>query len=156
MTDSSSNIPPGGGAVPLSVPSSSLPPENRTTADLIQSAFQQLNGLVRGEIALARAEAEESLRRAAVGAGMLAGALVMVLVALNVLSAAIVAGLTEAGMHPGWAALVVGILFLVAAAIMGKAGMAALDPSKLAPNRTARNVRRDVETVKEATNDAHK
>lgn len=144
------------GTVPLSVPSSSLPPESRTTADLIQSAFQQLNGLIRGEIALARAEIEESLRRAAVGVGMLAGALVMVLVALNVLAAAIVAGLAEAGMHPGWAALIVGVLFLVAAAIMGKSGMAALDPSKLAPTRTARNVQRDVETVKEATNDARK
>jgi hypothetical protein len=150
MTDSTSNVPP------LSVPPSSLPPESRTTGELLHSAFQHLNGLVRGEIALARAEAEESIRHAAIGVGMLAGALVMVLVALNVLAAAIVAGLTEAGMHPGWSALVVGILFLVAAAIMAKSGMAALDPARLAPTRTARNLQRDVETVKEATNDAHK
>lgn len=150
MTDSTSNVPP------TSIPPTSLPPENRTTAELIQSAFQHINSLVRGEIALARAETEESIRHAAVGVGLLAGALVMVLVALHVLAAAIVAGLAEAGMHPGWAALVVGILFLIAAAIMAKSGMAALDPARLAPTRTARNVRRDVETVKEATNDARK
>lgn len=150
MTNSTSNVPP------LSVPPDSLPPENRTTAELIQQAFQHINSLVRGEIALARAETEESIRHAALGVGMLAGALVMVMVALNVLAAAIVAGLAEAGMHPGWSALAVGILFLVAAAILGKSGMVALDPARLAPTRTARNVRRDVETVKEATNDPRK
>ena len=46
--------------------------------------------------------------------------------------------------------------FLVAAAILAKSGLAALDPARLAPTRTARNVRRDVETVKEATNDTRK
>ena len=93
---------------------------------------------------------------AAIGVGLLAAALVMVLVALNVLAAAIVAGLTEMGLHPGWAALIVALLFLVAAAVMAKSGKAALEPSRLAPTRTARNLKRDVETVKEATNDTRR
>lgn len=133
------------------IPPRDPPTDMRTTGELIQTAFQHVNGLIRGEIALARAEAEESLRLAAVGVGLIAGALVMVLVALNVLTAAIVAGLTELGLHPGWAALIVGLLFLVAAAIMANAGKAALEPSKLVPTRTARNLKRDVATVKEAT-----
>ncbi|MEY4984033.1 MAG: hypothetical protein RIR62_2299 [Pseudomonadota bacterium] len=148
MTGSTQNASPLSGA--------SAPPESRSTAELIQQAFGHINNLVRGEIALARAETEESIRHAAVGVGMLAGALVMVLVALNVLAAAIVAGLAEAGMPPGWAALAVGVLFLVAAAIMARSGKAALDPARLAPSRTARNLKRDVEAVKEATNDPDK
>ena len=47
MSDASSHIPPR-----------DLPPESRSTGDLIQTAFQHVNGLIRGEIALARAEAE--------------------------------------------------------------------------------------------------
>ncbi|OYU17549.1 MAG: hypothetical protein CFE34_15120 [Rhodobacteraceae bacterium PARR1] len=136
-------------AVPPRDPS----PENRTTGALIQSAFQHVNGLIRGEIALARTEVEESLRAAAAGVGMLAIALALVLVALNVLAAAIVAGLTEAGLHPGWAALIVGGFFLIAAGVLAMLGKSALDPVNLTPTRTARNLRRDVETLKEATND---
>jgi hypothetical protein len=142
VTDPTSHIPPR-----------DLPPEARTTGELIQTAFQHVNGLIRGEIALARAEAEESLRSAMVGVALLVVALVMVLVALNVLSAAIVAGLAEAGLAPGWAALIVGVLFLLAAALFAKMGKEALSPDNLAPKRTARNLKRDVETVKEATND---
>ena len=128
-------------------------PETRTTGELIQTAFQHVNGLIRGEIALARAEAEESLRMAAAGVALFAIALVMVLVALNVLAAAIVAGLAEAGLHPGWAALIVGAFFLIAAGILARLGKKALEPDSLVPRRTARNLKRDVETVKEATND---
>lgn len=127
------------------------PNETRSTADLIASAFQHVNGLIRGEISLAKAELEESLRQAMAGVGLMAGALVMVIIALNVLAAAIVAGLAEMGLHPGWAAFVTGIFFLIAAAIMARVGMAALAPSNLMPTRTARNVRRDAETLKEAT-----
>lgn len=125
--------------------------DNRSTADLISSAFQHVNGLVRGEISLAKAELQESLRHMLAGVGMIAAAAVMVIVALNVFAAAIVAGLTEAGLHPGWAAFLTGVFFLVAAAILGLIGKKALDPENLMPTRTARNVKRDAETVKEAT-----
>lgn len=127
------------------------PNETRSTADLISSAFQHVNGLIRGEISLAKAELEDSLRQAVAGVGLMAGALVMVIIGLNVLAAAIVAGLAELGMHPGWAALATGIFFLIAAAILARVGLAALAPSNLMPTRIARNVRRDAETLKEAT-----
>ena len=39
---------------------------------------------------------------------------------------------------------------LVAAGVLAMTGKNSLDPSILAPNRTARNVRRDAETIKEA------
>ena len=127
------------------------PPEARSTPDLISQAFQHLGNLVKGEINLARAELHDGIQTAVAGIAMMAGALVMVLVGLNVLAAAIVAGLTEMGLHPGWAAFIVGVLFLVAARILVLTGKKSLDPSILAPNRTARNVRRDAATIKEAT-----
>lgn len=126
------------------------PPETRSTPDLISQALQHLGNLVKGEIALARAEVQDGIQTAVAGIAMMAGALVMVLVGLNILAAAIVAGLTEMGLHPGWAAFIVGVLFLVAAAILVVTGKKSLDPSVLAPSRTARNLRRDAETIKEA------
>lgn len=127
------------------------PPGTRSTPDLINQAFQHLTNLVKGEINLARAEIHDGIQTAVAGIAMMAGALVMVLVGLNVLAAAIVAGLTEMGIHPGWSAFIVGVLFLVAAGILVMTGKKSLDPQVLAPNRTARNVRRDAETIKEAT-----
>jgi len=143
---------------PLTPPPRTPPPdEARSTADLISQAFQQLGGLVRGEISLARAELQDGLQTAVAGLAMMAAALVMVITGLNVLAAAIVAGLAEMGLKPGWAALVVGLLFLVAAAILASIGKKSLDPAILAPNRTARNMRRDAETIKEAaTNDTRR
>jgi hypothetical protein len=129
---------------------SHIPPETKSTPELISSAFQNINGLIRGEIALARAETADSLRAGMAGVGLMAGALVMVITALNVFAAAIVAGLAEMGIHPGWAAFATGIAFLLAAFILAKAGKAALDPARLTPNRTAENIRRDAETLKEA------
>lgn len=130
---------------------SSSSTDHRSTADLISSAFQHVNGLVRGEISLAKAELQESLNHMLAGVGMIAAAAVMAIVALNVFAGAIVAGLTEAGLHPGWAAFATGIFFLVAAGVLGMIGKSALSAENLMPNRTARNVRRDAETVKEAT-----
>ena len=133
------------------------PTEAKSTPDLISQAFQHLGNLVKGEINLARAEIQDGIQTAVAGIALMAGALIMVIVGLNVLAAAIVAGLTEMGIHPGWSAFIVGILFLVAAGVLALTWKKALDPSILAPNRTARNVRRDAATIKEAaTNDSRR
>lgn len=133
------------------------PPEAKSTPDLISQAFQHLGNLVKGEINLARAEIQDGIQTAVAGIALMASALIMVIVGLNVLAAAIVAGLTEMGIHPGWSAFIVGLLFLVAAGALALTGKKALDPSILAPNRTARNVRRDAATIKEAaTNDSRR
>ena len=55
--------------------------------------------------------------------------------------------------HPGWAALIVGAFFLIAAGVLAMLGKKALEPDNLVPRRTARNLKRDLETVKEATHD---
>jgi len=125
----------------------------KSTTNLVSDMMSQVGNLMRGEVDLARAEISENLNRAAVALGLIVGAIVAALTALNVLAAAIVAGLTEAGLAGGWAALIVGVVFAIAAFVMLKKGMADLKLSSLAPSRTAKNVKRDAMAVKEAYND---
>jgi hypothetical protein len=124
---------------------------SESTSVLVGDALDHATSLVRMEIDLLRAEVQEGTDKAAGAVGMLAGALLLVLVALNVLAAALVAWLAEAGLGAGWSALIVGgVLALIAIALAVK-GQNDLKLSSLAPSRTARNVRRDMSSVKEAT-----
>lgn len=128
-------------------------PTNKSAATLLSEAMSNVSGLVRNEVDLARAEISENMDKAGVALGLIAGAAVIALVALNVLAGALVAALTEAGLDPGWSALIVGaVLALVAYGLMSK-GLNDLKLSSLAPTRTVKNVRRDAAAVKEAYND---
>jgi hypothetical protein len=123
--------------------------DSRPTGSLLSDAINQLTRLVRGEVALAKAEIAQNVRNAGLGIGLLVGAVVLVLVALNVLAAALVAALAETGLGAGWSALIVGVVILVVAAILAMRGLNALKPENLAPSRTVRNVQADAQTIKE-------
>lgn len=125
----------------------------RSAVNLLSDTMTNVSELVRSEVDLARAEISENLTRAGTAVGMIAGAAIIALVALNVLAAALVAALTEAGLAAGWSALIVGgILAIVAWILIGK-GLNDLKLSSLAPSRTAKNVRRDAATVREVYDD---
>ena len=124
----------------------------RSTSSLLTEAATRLTGLFRKEIDLGRAELSESAHRAAVAVGLILGGVVFVLVALNVLSAALVAGLTELGMEAGWAALLVGAVYLVIAVTLVRKGAADLKSTDFAPTRTIESVRRDAHALKETFN----
>lgn len=121
----------------------------RPTGSLLSDAINQLTRLVRGEVALAKAEVAQNLRNAAMGVGLLVGAVILVLVALNVLAVALVGALAATGLGPGWSALIVGVVILVVAALLALRGVNALKPENLAPTRTVRNVQADAQTIKE-------
>lgn len=121
--------------------------KTESTGSLLSDAMKHISSLVRGEIDLARAEIDENLRRATTAVGLLIGAVVVALVALNVLAAAVVSGLTEAGIDAGSAALIVGVVLGVVAAVMISKGSSDLKLSSLAPTRTAENIKRDARTV---------
>lgn len=120
---------------------------------LVADALAHVSNLVRNEVNLARAEVSENVKNMAVAVGMLAASLVIAIVALNVLAAALVAAITNMGIDAGWSALIVGVLFAVIAFALASKGMNDLKIRNLAPTRTATNVRRDAEAVKEAYND---
>lgn len=121
---------------------------NESTTGLIGDAMTHVSALLRGEVNLAPAEIDRNLRRAGTAIGMLAAALVVSLTALNVLTGAIVAGLSEAGMGPGWAAFAVGVLMALVAYGFARKGMNDLKLSSITPSRTAANMRRDAQALK--------
>jgi len=121
----------------------------KSTGTILNEAMTHVSSLVRNEVDLARAEINQNLKQAAVAIGMIVGAIVVALTALNVLSAALVVALTNAGLPGGWAALIVGIVFALVAYLMVKNGTDSLKLNSLVPTRAAKNIRRDAEAVKE-------
>lgn len=124
----------------------------KPASTLVGDALQSVSSLVRQEVDLARAEINDNLTKAAVAVGLLVGAVVIALTALNVLAAALVAALADAGIASGWAALIVGVVFAVIAFGMMAKGINDLKLNSLAPTRTAKNVKRDAEALKETYN----
>ena len=126
------------------------PHKTASTTSLLGTIVDQLSALIRAELHLARSEVDQNLRRAGVALGMIVAAVVLLMTALNVLAAALSAGLAELGLDPGWAALIVGVIFAgIAWALLSK-GLNDLKMSSLAPSRTAENVKRDARAVKGA------
>ncbi|MCR8826699.1 phage holin family protein [Pseudosulfitobacter koreensis] len=125
----------------------------QSTGGLLSEALSHVSSLMRSEVDLARAEIDENLKAAGLAIGMIVGAVVVALTALNVLSAALVAALTEAGIDAGWSALIVGLLLGIIAYVMANKGTSDLKLKSLAPNRTAKNVKRDAQTLKEVYDD---
>jgi hypothetical protein len=128
------------------------PPPNgaaKSTGSLLSEALTHVSSLVRKEITLAKAEVSESMSDMGTAAGMIVAGAICALVALNVLAAALVAAITEMGLAAGWSSLLVGVALALIALVLAKKGLNDLKPSNLAPKRTARNVKRDTEVLKE-------
>ncbi|HEV7466135.1 MAG TPA: phage holin family protein [Candidatus Dormibacteraeota bacterium] len=121
---------------------------DRSVPELMRELAQETGTLVRQELALARAEVTQSARRTGVGIGELGGAALIGLFALGCLTVCAIAALALA--MPVWlAALIVGVLYGGAAAILGLRGrteIAAAMPPK--PEQTIETVKEDVEWAK--------
>ncbi|MDI3335557.1 phage holin family protein [Defluviimonas aestuarii] len=122
----------------------------RSTRGLLSDAFHGITQLMRGELALARAEAEENIRSIATGASLVLLAATVFFVGLNVLADAAVAALANQGFATGWAALIVAASLIVIAAVLAAIGRHAFSSTKIIPRRTVMNIRRDADTFKEA------
>ena len=121
------------------------------TGNLIAELMDHVSSLLRKEVDLARTEVAEKMNSALGGIISMAVALVFAIVALNTFSAAIVSWLAEAAdLGAGWASLIVTVVFGLIAVLLIMRGKKALQARNLAPSKTAQNLRRDVESVKEA------
>lgn len=125
---------------------------SRGPTGLVGDVLDHATGIIRGEFDLVRAELQENLNKAMRAIGLLVGALVIILVALNVLAAAATAALAETGMGAGWAALIVGGVLVIIGVVMALKGKNDLSATSLAPTRTTRSIKRDAEVVREAGN----
>lgn len=128
--------------------------ETRPVSSLLSDVAQHVTALVRGEVALAKAEVAENARRVISGALMIVGAAVLAMVGLGQIADAAVAGLVGMGLTAGWAALAVGGGAVLFAALLVHEGLGAFEKTNLIPRRTVMNVRRDAEQIKETLNDS--
>src|SRR3954462_8740351 len=114
--------------------------EERTLGQLVAQASDDLSGIVRAEVALAKTELRADVKNAAVGGGLFgaAGYLGVLASIALVLSAAF--GLVAAGLSPWLAFLIVAVALLVVAALLALVGRSRL--GKLAPpEREIRNAK---------------
>lgn len=119
----------------------------RSLRELVGDVAGDAQHLVRGEIALARAELDRKLDRAILALVWVFGGMFVGFAGLIILLLAGVAALNY--VIPLWAAyLVVGFIVAVIGALLTRWGIGMLSLDRLAPYRTARNVQADAELVK--------
>lgn len=126
------------------------PDREPTTGELLSQLSEQTSTLIRSEMRLAQAEMTQKAKRAGIGAGLLGAGGVIALYGVGTLIATIIIAL--ALLVDLWlsALIVTVVLFVVAgiAALIGKGQVQQATP--VAPEHAVANVKRDVETVKEA------
>lgn len=121
--------------------------DQRTTLRaLFNDLANEATSLVRQEVALMRAETTETMMHARSGISWLAAGGVIAFAAVIVLLMAAVYGLSEV-MHPGWAALIVGVAALVVGLIALGVGRSHLKARNMMPSRTAESLRDDADMV---------
>jgi hypothetical protein len=107
----------------------------RSVGELLSAVSQDVTDLLRQEIALAKAEARQSVSSAGKGVGMFAGAGVAGHMVLLFLSIALWWGLGN-WMGNAWSALVVAAVWLVIAAVLGIRGRAEMKSVSGVPQTT--------------------
>lgn len=121
----------------------------RRAVSAVSEVIAHMTTIVRKEIELAKAELSEKASQAGRGIALLVIAAIILLVALNVLAAALVAALAATGLGAGWAAVAVGGALVLIAVIFALKGKSDLEPKNLAPKRTQEKAHRVAEAVKE-------
>lgn len=118
--------------------------------ELFSNALGHLSTLFRKEVQLARAEMGEKFGQAAGAIAPLAAGGALLLGALIVLLFAAVSLLVRfGGIAVGWAQLIVAAAFALLGYLLIRAGLSKLKVSNLMPDRTAEQLSRDAQAVKE-------
>ncbi|MEU4091314.1 phage holin family protein [Streptomyces sp. NPDC026673] len=95
------------------------PNGSRSLGQLFASATADLSELVHEEIALAKAELRQDVKRAGMGGGAVTAAGILALFSLPVLSFAAAYGIHNLGLGLAWSFLIVGGAYLVLAGLLG-------------------------------------
>ena len=139
--------------------------DERSLKELLGDLTQSVSTLFRKEIELVRTETSEKLSGALVAAGSIAAGGILAIAALIMLLQALVVWLTELGLGfvspvhegmvtelglaPALAALIVGGGVAIIAFVLMYKGTNALKASNLAPTRTVESLRRDAQMIQE-------
>ncbi|GLS85239.1 hypothetical protein GCM10010873_02120 [Cypionkella aquatica] len=127
-----------------------IAPHQRGTSVLFSEVLNGMDRLLRGEVALAKAEVRQNLRSVRQAALQFVLAVVFGVIALNILAGSAVAALIAAGLSPGFAALTLGVVLLLAAYGCAQWGIWLLDTERLTPKRTFQNLGKDFASLKAA------
>jgi hypothetical protein len=119
---------------------------DRSLGELISEVTTDLSTLMRQEVELAKAELQQSAKRAGKGTGLLGGSAVAGHFAVLFLSIALWWAIGSA-IGLGWSALIVGVLWAAAAAVLASAGRSALKSIRGLP-RTADTVKKIPDALK--------
>jgi len=117
---------------------------------LLGGIANDIQDLVRGEIALARSEMEQKFERFVLAVIWLFGGALLgfagLVVALQGAASALALAL------PVWlASLIIGIVIIALGAAFAKSGLAMMSLRSLTPDRTADNIQKDAHLIKEHT-----
>jgi hypothetical protein len=119
----------------------------RTIGQLVADATHDLEGIVRGEIALAKAEVTTGAKVLSKGAGLLAGAGFLALMGFVFLLHSAAWGIAE--WLPVWAGyLIVAAVVLIVAVILALLGRKALQNARPAPERAIDQAQQTIAVIK--------
>lgn len=121
--------------------------EQPSIGSLASDASRQLSTIMRGEIALAKAEIGLSVKNAGTGAGMFVGALVLVVFSLTFGLIALAEGLVAIGLWRWVAYLCVFAFLLLVAGLLVLIGIRKVKKVK-APQKTISTAKRTADTLK--------
>ena len=125
--------------------------DTRSVAELMSELATETSTLVRQEVALAKAEANEKVSQLTGGIKSLVVGGAMLIVSLFYVLDAVVYGLAQLlpeGYRLWLAALIVGVVLGIVGLMMIKKGEKSVEPRNLAPHRTTHSVKQDAEMVK--------
>jgi membrane protein len=120
----------------------------RSVSDVLQDIIGNLQQIVRDEFRLAKADVEDKARRAARPASILAAGAVLGLYGLGFLLLAGVYGLSLV-IAPWLAALLVGAVLAIVAAILVSSGRTRLKQIDPVPEKTVQSMKENVQWTKE-------
>ncbi|GAA1880722.1 phage holin family protein [Pseudonocardia ailaonensis] len=129
--------PPPSGAHPVDTArhAADREPDTASVGDLVGNVTRNLSTLMRQELALARAEIKQEASKTGKAAGAFGGAGFAAWFVVLFLSLALWAGLSNL-MDPGWAALIVGALWAIVAAVLFMSGRSTFRKVHPKPERT--------------------
>lgn len=123
-------------------------PPRRSLLKLISDLPTLITDLIRGELDSLKKEITDKLKHAGIGAGLLVGAALFAFIALLVLIAAAVLGLATV-LAPWLAALIIGVIILIIAAVLALIGIKSLKKGvPPAPTQTIKSLKKDVGAIK--------
>ncbi len=121
----------------------------RTIPELFSDALAQFSKLLRNEIQLARTEMSGKLKETMNGVAFLIAGALFVGPAIVLLLIALATFLAERGLPDSVAYLLSGLVGLAIAGVLASIGMKRVQNTSMTPDRTMRQINRDVAAVKE-------